>query len=520
MKFFRAFATVSGLTLISRIAGFVRDLLIAAILGAGPLADAFFVALKLPNFFRRFFAEGAMSVAFIPRYAGLLEAAQPEEADRLARETLSLLIAALLPAVLAAVVFMPAVVSVLAPGFVDDADRFGPAVEMARITFPFLLLISVTALLGGMLNARNRFAPFAATPILFNACLIGALLTLPPHAGNAGLALSWGVLGAGILQVLWLAVETWRSGAKLRPTRPRLSPGMRDLLRAMAPAALGAGIVQINLLIDVFLASLLPTGAVSALYFADRLNQLPLGVIGIAVGTALLPMLAARLQAGDKDAASALFSRAMELSLFLTIPAAVALAVAAEPMIGTLFERGAFTAEATAKAAGALAAYALGLPAYIAIKVCSTAYFARKDTRTPVKIAAIGAVVNVALNLALIGPLEHVGLALGTALAAWVQTALLVRGLLRGPWLDFDLRFRRCLPRIGLASALLGGVLFALTTAISGFWETAPDQQAVPVLFGICLAGLGLYLTAAWALGIARPADLRRMLKRDAPITD
>ena len=516
MSFARAFLTVSGLTLVSRVAGFVRDLLMAALLGAGPIADAFFVALKLPNFFRRFFAEGAMSVAFIPRYSGLLEQGQVGAADALASRTLALLLAVLLPATAAMVVAMPYIVPILAPGFIGDPARFGPAVEMARITFPYLLLISLVALFGGVLNARDRFAPFAGAPILFNACLIAALFGLSGRTQSPGHALSYGVAAAGLLQLIWLGWEVRRSGARLSLPWPRLTPQVRAMLGAMAPAALGAGIVQINLLIDVFLASLLPTGAVSALYYADRLNQLPLGVIGIAVGTALLPMLSRSLEAGDTARSTTLFSRALEVSLFLTVPAAAALAVAAQPMIGVLFERGAFTATATAKAAGALTAYAVGLPAYITVKVASTAYFARKDTATPVKIAAIGAVAHIVLILILIGPLQHVGLALGTALAAWLQAALLTRGVLRQDWLGIDTRLRRALPRIALTSGAMGAALYLGFTTTTAFWHGGHAAVQIPLLIGLCFAGLMLYLGLGWAAGIARPAELRALLRRGA----
>ena len=513
MSFARAIATVGGLTMTSRILGFLRDLMTAYFIGAGPIADAFFVALKLPNFFRRFFAEGAMNVSFVPQYAGLLETEGKQAANRLASQTLALLLAILLPMTIVMIIGMDAVMHVLAPGFLDDPERLEPAIDMSRVTFPFLTLISVVALLGGILNSHGRFAPFAAAPVAFNLCLIGAMLSLHDIAPSPGHALSYGVVFAGILQVCWLSYECQRIGAMPRLTMPRLTPQLKQLLKRLGPAALGAGIVQINVFIDVLLASLLPTGSVSFLYYADRLNQLPLGVIGIAIGTALLPMLAKALKAGREQESTHLFSRAMELGLLFSIPAAIALLVMPFPIIGALFERGAFGPDSTTATAMALAAYATGVPAYILVKVASTGYFASGDTRTPVMIASIGAALNLGLNLLLIGPLQHVGLALGTAIAAWFQAVLLLRAISRKTGAKLDPRFFRSLPRILAASGCLPIVL-GLGQGLMGPMIAENGITRITAVAVLCITGGGIYILAIALLRVVTPSEVKRWLKR------
>lgn len=325
MKLAKAMATVAGLTGLSRIFGFIRDIMTAAILGAGPVADAFFVALKLPNFFRRVTAEGAFSVAFVPLYTESVEKEGQEEADAFASNVFMVMLSMLSVVVLLALAGMPWVISAIAPGFIDDPVRFDAAVQLSRITFPYLLLMSLTALLGGVLNALNRFAPFAFAPVLFNLCLISALL-LSGYFADAGQALSFGVLFAGVLQLIWLVVAARRSGVYLRFKRPVFDVKIKRVFKLMGPGVIGAGVMHINLFADMVIASFLSAGSISYLYYADRLNQLPLGVVGIAVGTALLPMLSKALAKGDMDEGRDLFNRALEMCLLLALPAAAALA--------------------------------------------------------------------------------------------------------------------------------------------------------------------------------------------------
>lgn len=516
MPLLRAVATVGGLTMLSRVAGFARDVLMAAILGAGPVADAFFVALKLPNLFRRLFAEGAFSVSFVPLVSAELQTRGRPAAQRLAEEALALMVAVLVPLTILAVAAMPWILPVMAPGFVDDGTRYALAVEFARITFPYLFVMSLVALMGGLLNALDRFAPFAAAPVLFNLTLIAALLGTTSWFATPGHALSYGVAAAGIVQLLWLAWHCRRAGMALRLPRPRLTPAMRRLMRLMGPGALGAGVMQINLFVDVLLASLLPAGAISYLYYADRLYQLPLGVIGIAIGTAVLPILSRQVEAGGATSGNApameTQNRALEFGLMLALPAAVALMVIPAPILSVLFERGAFGPAETQATAYALAAYALGIPAYILVKVLSTAYFARQDTASPVKVAVVCTVANVALSLTLIWWLEHVGIALATGITAWVNAALLARGLRRHGFFLADRRLRRRLPRMVLSAAGMGAALYGGAILFAeGLTGGLPAQIAA--LAGLVLGGAAVYVALVVLTGAARPQEIATFLR-------
>lgn len=371
----RSVLTVGGWTMASRILGFARDMLIAALLGAGPVADAFFVALKLPNLFRRLFGEGAFNAAFVPAFAGLLTAEGRPAAQRFADEAFAVMAFWLGLLTIAGEVFMPQVMSVLAPGFVDDPPKFALAVTLSRITFPYLILICLAALISGVLNGLERFTAAAASYVLFNVISIGCMLWLTPYVPTVGHALSWGVTASGVLQLGLLLWAVRRAGMTIHLPRPRLTPQMRVLLRRMAPGLVGAGVTQLNLAIDVIIASLLPAGTVSVLYYADRVQQLPLGVIGTAVGTALLPLLSRQVRAGESTAAHATLNRAIEYALFLTLPAAVALAVAAWPIMSALFGRGAFAGESVLLSSQSLAAYAVGLPAFVLVKVLAPGFF-------------------------------------------------------------------------------------------------------------------------------------------------
>ena len=513
MSFVRAFATVGGLTLVSRVAGFARDVLTAAILGAGPVADAFFVALKLPNLFRRMFAEGAFAVSFVPMFSAELARSGRPSAKAFAEEALAVMVVVLVPLTALAVAGMHYLVPVIAPGFLDRPDTFAAAVEFARITFPYLMMMSLAALLGSMLNAVDRFAPFASAPILFNLSLIAALLGLTPVLQTAGHALAWGVAAAGIIQLVWLAAHAYRAGLDLRLARPRLTPRIRKLFRLMAPGAVGAGVMQINLFVDTLLASLLSAGAISYLYYADRLYQLPLGVIGIAIGTAMLPLASRQVAAGALDAAMATQNRAIEFGLLLSLPAAAALIAMPVPILTVLFERGAFGPAETAATAAALAAYAIGIPAYILVKVLSTAFFARHDTASPVRIAIICTVANILLSLSLIQVLGHVGIALSTGLTAWINAGLLARGLARRGLLAVDHRLRRRVPRLAFASVAIGVALYGMSHLLSDLLAADILTGAV-TLGGMVAGGAVLYFAIAHATGAARLGELRALLAK------
>ncbi|NQV57284.1 MAG: murein biosynthesis integral membrane protein MurJ, partial [Rhodospirillales bacterium] len=440
MALLGAITTISGFTMGSRVLGFVRDILVAATLGAGPVADAFFVAFKLPNLFRRLFAEGAFAAAFVPLFAKRLEGDGKAAAVDFARQALAVLFWALLIFVALAEVFMPWIMQFLAPGFVDEPEKFQLAVILTRITFPYLFFVSLVTLYAGVMNSLERFWQAAATPILLNLCLIGAVLGLTPLLPSPGHALAWGVFGAGIFQFIWMWAHLRRIGIRLSLGRPRLSMEVKTLLIRMAPVAVGAGIYQVNLVIDMIIASLLPSGSISYLFFADRVTQLPLGVIGVAVGTALLPILSRQLRAGDDAKVMGSQNRALEISLFLTLPAAAALIVIAGPVVTVLFERGAFDVGAATATGKALAAYAWGIPAYVLIKTLSTSFFAREDTRTPIVIGLATMILNVILNLILMGPFLHVGIAMATAISSWLNAGLLAYFLIRRRHLVLDQR--------------------------------------------------------------------------------
>ncbi len=501
MNILRATATVGSLTLLSRVTGFARDALIAGLLGAGAVADAFFVAFKLANLLRRLFAEGAFNAGFVPLFARTLEAEGREGAKRVAEEAFSLMATILLFVVFAAELAMPWLVRALATGFDPEGERYALAVALSRITFPYLLLISLAALVSGVLNGLGRFAAAAFAPVLLNLTLITALLLSAFLFGMPAQLLAWGVLGAGVLQLALVLRAAARAGMRLRLRWPRVTPRMRRLFELVLPGALGAGVYQLNLVVDTWFASHLPRGAISYLFYADRLNQLPLGAVGVALGTALLPALARELRGGRRESALVLQNRAIEIGMLFTLPAAAALIAVGEPIVRGLFERGAFDAAATRATAGALAAFAIGLPAYVLIKVLAPAFFAREDTATPAKIAAVCLILNVLLVLALIGPLAHVGIALATGLSNWANAGLLAWILWRRDALAPDRELGGRLLRMAVAALLMGGVLTLLVRFGAALHPL--------LLLGLILpTGVVTFFAAAQLLGAV---DLRRL---------
>ena len=505
MNLVRAAATVGSLTMVSRVLGFLRDAMIAATLGAGILADAFFVAFKLANLLRRLFAEGAFNAAFVPLFARTFEGDGKEEARRFAEEALAVLASVLLIVVLLAEIGMPLLVRVLASGFEPESARFLLAVELSRITFPYLALISLAALFSGMLNALGHFWVAAFAPIILNLVLISSLLLASLHPATPAHALAWGVSIAGVLQLGLVAWATARHGFAPRLQRPRLTPRVRRLNRLILPGVFGAGVYQLNLVVDTWFASHLPAGAVSYLFYADRLNQLPLGLVGVALGTVLLPILARQIRAGQVATALHSQNRALEIGLFLTLPATVALIVLAEPIIQLLFERGAFDRSATVATAGALAALAVGLPAYVLIKVLVPAFFAREDTRTPVLVAGVALLSNIVIINLLIDRYAHVGIALATAIANWLNALLLGFFLHRRGYLQLDTRLISRLPRMLLASAAMAMCLWLLPRALTDM----PLGASLPIA---CVVGGALFLLMAEMTGAASFRELRAQL--------
>jgi len=509
----RGILTVGGWTMASRLLGFARDMLIAAVLGAGPIADAFFVALRLPNLFRRLFGEGAFNAAFVPEFSGLHAAEGPAAARRFADNAFAVMTVWLGALTLAGEVGMPWLMAGLAPGFEAMPAKFALAVALSRITFPYLILICLAALVSGMLNGLDRFTAASASYVLFNIVMIGCLLWLTPFVPTAGHALACGVTAAGVAQLGMLLWAARRAGIGLRPSWPRLTPQMRLLLRRVGPGVFGAGVTQLNLAVDVIIASLLPAGTVSVLYYADRVQQLPLGVIGTAVGTALLPLLSRQVRAGEAPAAIGTLNRALEYALFLTLPAALALMVSAWPIVSVLFGRGAFGAGSVTLSAQALAAYALGLPAFVAVKVMAPGFFARGDTATPVKIGFAAVALNLALNVAFMVPLRHVGPPLATSLAAGFNLACLAAVLRRRGYLALDARLRRRAPRM-LAAAAVMALALALTQHAL-FTVAAPSGVLRAAALAVLVAvGMVAYFAAGHLLGAFDLRDALRPLTR------
>jgi putative peptidoglycan lipid II flippase len=510
----RNILSVGGLTLASRILGFARDVLTAALLGAGPVADAFFVAFRLPNNFRALLAEGAFNAAFVPVFSRLVVQEGRPRALAFAEQVLALMVISQLVLLVIFELIMPGFMRIFAPGFAEQPEKFALAVLFTRITFPYLLFIAIVSLTGALLNALGRFAAAAAAPILLNCVLILAQLGLTAFVPTVGHALAWGVLGAGLAQFLYLQWSCHRAQVRLRLVWPRLTPDVMAFLRVLGPAALGAGVVQINLFVDTLIASFLPTGAISYLYYADRLNQLPLGVVGIAIGTVLLPEMTRHLKRGDDGAASHSQNRAFELSLLFTLPAAAAFLAVAEPIVGVLFQRQSFGPADAAATAATLMAYALGLPAFVLIRSVLPGFYAREDTATPVRIAVIAVAVNIALKLALMGPLQQVGLALATAASSWVNVVLLTLALRRRGLLSFDQRLKRSLlplaaATVGMAAALRLGLLGL------GPWLQIPGLTGRVAALAVLIAlGLGVFVLLALALGAVDRTELRRLLRR------
>jgi putative peptidoglycan lipid II flippase len=527
IRLIAGFFTVGVWTMASRVLGFVRDVLLAAYLGTGPVAEAFLIAFSLPNMFRRFFAEGAFNTAFVPLFSKKLET--DDDPLGFAQDAFSGLATVLIVFTLAAQLFMPALVLAMASGFAGDV-RFELAVGFGRIAFVYILFISLAALLSGVLNATGRFAAAAAAPVLLNIILVAVLLIAdrgwlssiaiqvanPDDAEGLllhyGTLLTVGVVLAGIAQMglVWIAAA--RAGYALRMRRPRLTPDMRKLAMIALPAMLAGGVVQINLLVGRQVASFFD-GAIAWLSYADRLYQLPLGVVGIAIGIVLLPDLSRRLGAGDAEGGRYAFSRAGEIALALTIPAAVALVVIPVPLISVLFQRGQFGPDDTAATALALAVYGVGLPAFVLQKVFQPLYFAREDTKTPFRFALVAMVVNAVVAVGLAYVIGFIGAAVATTVAAWVMVGLLSRGRRGlGDVAQFDARFRSRLWRIIAASGAMGVVLVGGELLLSPFLAGSPLRYLALAL--LVLLGIASYAGFARAFGAFRVSDFRSAMRR------
>lgn len=460
MSLIKSIATFGGFTLISRISGFLRDMVLANFLGAGAMADAFVVAFKLPNLFRSLFAEGAFTSAFVPLFSQKLVSQGRKKALFFAAQAMAVLAVVVGLFVVLFEIFMPYVVTVLAPGFRADSGKIELAVQLCRITFPFLLLIAIVAFQGGVLNSFEKFAAPASAPIILNLTMILAAFVLVPFMPTPAHGIAWGITLAGILEVLWLYAALKRVGVTLHPyihiVKILRNPEIRLLFKRIAPGVVGAGIYQINMAVDTILVSLVGTGAISWLYYANRLQQLPLGVVGAAISVALLPILSKYLKAENKEMALKTQNQAVEYGLLLSLPAAVLLIVLAHPIVRLLFEHGKFSAADALQTASAVRAYAVGLPLYVMTKALMPNFFARGDTVTPVKYSAVVFLTNLFFNLLLMKSYGHVGIAMATTIAAAVSLLQYVRGLQkRGYWSFSRVLLQKTL-RIVMISVLTG----------------------------------------------------------------
>jgi putative peptidoglycan lipid II flippase len=493
--------TVGGFTLLSRLTGFFRDVLMAAVLGAGPVADAFLVAFRLPNHFRAIFAEGAFNAAFVPAYARIREQGGAQDARLFADRIFTLLFASQLAFLALALAFTPDVIRVLAPGFDKDPVRFTLAVELTRITFPYLLLMTLVTLYGGILNALGRFASAAAAPILLNLVML-ATLALAAFFPTAGHAAAWGVLIAGCLEVLLVAGDVALSDVITKFRRPRWDADVKRFFVALGPAVVGSAGVQLALFADTIIASFLPAGALSALYYADRLNQLPIGVIGIAVGTVLLPEMSRRIAAGDEAGARDAQGRAIELALLLSIPCVAAFLIVPDLIMRALFARGAFTLENAAAAGATLAAYALGLVPFVLIRSVIATFLARGDTATPLKAALIAAVINIAFKLVLTGPLAQVGLALATTIGAWVNFGLVIFFAARQGLIALEAGRARSILKLAAAGIALAAILALAQRPVLGLYQAWPKLGPPAALATLAVIGALVYGAVLLVSGI------------------
>ncbi len=513
MSLLRSSAVVALFTLLSRIFGFLRDVIIANIMGAGPLTDAFFVAFRVPNFLRRMFAEGAFTAAFLPMFAGMIKVEGKEYALRFAGSAMTILTAILLVITAVAMIWMPEFLRAITPGFADKPELFNLTVTLTRITFPYLVFISLVSLLGGILNSYDRFAAVSFSPVLLNFGLILCLVVLqPPFVATHAHALAIGVQVSGLMQLGWLIYANHRYGTLPKLAWPELTPDVKKMLRAFVPVALGAGVGQINQLMDTIFATSLDT-AVSYLYYADRVYELPLGVIGIAVATALLPMLSRHIRAGEKVEANAAIEMALKFVSLIGLPAAAALVVIARPVVAAIYEHGQFNAVDSANVAPALVAFSCGLPAFLMVKVFVNCFFAATDTKTPVKIAILCVGINFVLNVTLIKIYAHVGLAASTSVAAWVNATLLGYFLYKRHIFRPTPEFKRYIAKILAAVAVMAIVLRLVYAGIGSWFVGAVLWKAIgiTVLIG---CGVGAYFAVIMGLKAVTVQEIKGWVRK------
>ena len=505
---FKAAARVGGNTLLSRILGFVRDIVIARAFGAGSGADAFFVAFRIPNFLRRLFAEGAFSTAFVPVLTEYKSQRGQDDVRDLVAHVAGALGGVLFVVTAIGVVAAPLIVMVFAPGFLGSEDKFDLTADMVRITFPYILFISLTAFAGGILNTYGRFGVPAFTPVLLNLSLIGAAIWLAPRMERPVVALAWGVFVAGVVQLAFQIPFLKGLGLLVRPRLRRRHEGVSRILRLMIPAMLGVSVAQVNLLVDTLIASFLVTGSISWLYYSDRMVEFPLGIFGIALATVILPSLSRQHATESPERFSQTLDWALRLVLVVGTPAGLGLAMLASPILSTLFQYGEFGKDDVSLASLSLVAYSSGLLAFIAVKVLAPGFYARQDMRTPVRIAIVAMLTNIALNLALVVPLKHAGLALATSLSSYLNAGLLYRGLRQQGIYQSEAGWGTLFWKVAVANALMAALLWTLKVDDAVWFEAMAPERALR-LGGLILAGGVVYGGTLMALGL-RPRQLLR----------
>lgn len=515
MRLMRSLITISGNTVISRILGFLRDRLVYSVLGLSPMGDAFSICVKAPALFRRLFAEGAFNAAFIPTFSGIYADKGVNDAKVFAEKAFTLLFMMLLGLVIVIEVCMPLFIGLIAGGLKSKPEAFQYAVEYTRITFPYILFISLTALLGGVLNSMDRFGAAAATQIIANVVVISYFVLFYESAETPGHAAAWGSVLSGFIQLIWLHwVCTRQSGLRIGFRKPTITPEMRQMFRLFVPGLIGSGIVQFNLFMNMAIGSYLHTGGITALHIADRVNQLPLSLIGVAMGTALLPLLYRQLKAGEREEAINTQNRALELTLLLTFPAAVTLMIYADSFIATLFMDNNFGIPEVMKTAPALVAYSTGLPAYVFLKVVSASFFAHKDTKTPMYVAGLCFFLNAilsAVSIVMFNHIEmgHVGIAASLSISAWLNVFILGWIAHRRNMLKLDNSFYRTTILGLLACGIMGMVIYFVEPFFQAYMFYEPIYIKISALIALIIIGVTTFFLPAYFMGILKIQDIK-----------
>ncbi|MBE6452406.1 MAG: murein biosynthesis integral membrane protein MurJ [Alphaproteobacteria bacterium] len=521
MNLFKSIATFGGFTLLSRITGFFRDIILANYLGAGLISDAFFVAFKLPNLFRSLFAEGAFTSAFVPILSQKLATQSRQDALDFAAKSISVLAFVLSIFVILIEFFMPFVVELLAPGFADDSGKIELATTLSRITFPFLLFISIVSFQSGILNSLGKFAAPAAAPVILNIMMIISVFIFVPFGETPAHGIAFGVSIAGLLEILWLMYFLHRQQVWIKPDfhifQLLKNSDIKTLFKRIAPGVLGAGVYQINMVVDTILVSLVGTGAISWLYYANRLQQLPLGVVGAAISVAVLPLLSRHLKAENHQEACQIQNKAFEYGALLSIPAAVALIVLAEPTVNILFQHGKFGALQTAMTAQAVIAYAIGLPAYVLVKALTPNFFARGDTKTPVKYSVVVLLTNLSFAVILMKPLGHIGIATATTIAAFVSLWQYLKGLKKRGFWSCAYPLKKQIIKITFCSVFMGTIIYLSQHLINSFignWLYLNLYSKIGIYALLCILGLAAFLIIAKLTDTINYTELFRYLSQ------